>query len=122
MVKDSKKEYREIKEGIYEIVPIRKVKGKPGEIYSEYMNFNCNNGTIIYDRVLGHCNPSADIIKISDYLKILNKSGSENIYGGVEFEKFMKKCPEIYMQGLKNESKEELNPILNNEEGDEETI
>ena len=93
---------KELDNGIYEIIPIHNVRDGY-DVYSEYMNFNCNNGTIIYEIKLGHLLPSPDVIKISKYEETINEVGIDKINGAKEFKKFIEEYPEIYMQGLKNE-------------------
>ncbi len=93
---------KEIAKGIYEIIPVHNVKEGLGEIYSEYMNFNCKMGTIIYEKRLGNLLQSPEIIRISEYQELINKRGVENISGAKEFIKFIKKYPDIYEEGIKN--------------------
>lgn len=95
---------REIADGIYEIIPIHNVSEGLGEIYSEYMNFNANNGTITYEKRLGHLMPSSDVLKISEYQELINKKGIENISGAKEFKKFIHKYPQIYLEAIENEN------------------
>lgn len=109
-IKQKVNEPKEIGEGIYEIIPIHRVEEAIGEVYTEYMNFNSNNGTIIYEKRLGFLMPCPDILKISEYQKIINKEGIENINGAKEFRKFIQKYPHVYMKGIDNEEKsEEIN-------------
>lgn len=98
---------KELKDGIYEIIPVHRIEEKNGEIYSEYMNFNSNNGTIIYEKRMGHLLPDPEIIKISEYQNMINKRGINNIVGANEFKKFIHKYPEIYIKGINNEEKTE---------------
>lgn len=101
---------KELKDGIYEIIPVHRIEEKIGEVYSEYMNFNSNNGTIIYEKRMGHLLPNPETIKISEYQNMINKRGIDNIVGANEFEKFIHKYPEIYIKGINNEEKiEEIN-------------
>lgn len=97
---------KELKEGIYEVIPIHRVDEGHGEIYTEYMNFNSNNGTIIYEYRLGNLMPSPDTISISEYQEKINKMGIENINGAKEFKNFIQKYPDIYIVGVENELKE----------------
>lgn len=110
-----KKEPKELKDGIYEIIPIHKIDEGHGEIYDEYMNFNSNNGTIIYERRLGNLMPSPECIKISEYLGMIKKTGIDNIGGGNKFMEFIMKYPGIYQTGLDNEFKEEVDNELDKE-------
>lgn len=101
---------KEISTGIYEIIPTHNVTEGLGEVYSEYMNFNVNNGTVIYEKRLGFLTQCPDIIKISEYQQIINRDGIENISGAKEFRKFIHKYPDIYIEGINNEEKsEEIN-------------
>ena len=93
---------KELNDGIYEIIPVHNVK-EGYDVYSEYMNFNSNNGTIIYEIRLGNLLPSPDIIKISEYEELINKSGIDKVNGAKEFRQFVEKYPEIYMKGLESE-------------------
>ena len=93
---------KEIAEGIYEIIPVHNVEEGVGEIYSEYMNFNCKMGTIIYEKRLGNLLQSPEIMRISEYQELIDKRGVENISGAKEFIKFIKKYPDIYEEGIKN--------------------
>lgn len=68
------------------------------------MNFNVNNGTIIYEKRLGHLMPSPDVLKISEYQELINKRGLENISGAKEFKKFIHKYPQIYIEAIENEN------------------
>lgn len=101
--KSTTKTPKEIKSGIYEIIPIHTVEEARGEIYTEYMNFNSNNGTIIYEKRMGHLLPSPEIIKISEYQIMINNNGVDNISGAKEFKKFIHKYPEIYITAIENE-------------------
>lgn len=94
---------KEIAEGIYEIIPVHKVSEGLGEIYSEYMNFNTNNGTVIYEKRLGFLPQCPDIERISEYEKKISKFGVNEIDGAKEYEKFIKKYPDIYNQGVETE-------------------
>lgn len=112
---------KEYAEGIYEVIAHHTMHKKHGEIYQEYMNFNSNNGTIIYSLNLSSLMPAGkpDIIKISEYNEMINKHGIEKICGAKEFAKFIKKYPDIYIKGLENEGKkllEENNAEIHNEE------
>lgn len=98
---------RELSTGIFEIIPIHNVTEGLGEIYSEYMNLNVNNGTVIYEKRLGFLTQCPDIIKISEYQQIINKNGIKNIGGAKEFIKFIHKYPNIYIEGINNEEKSE---------------
>lgn len=104
---------KEITEGIYEVIPIHRKSEGLGEVYSEYMNFNTNNGTIIYEKRLGFLQPCPDVMKISKYQELINKNGLENISGAKEFKKFIEKYPEIYVKGVENE---EIDKLENKEE------
>jgi len=88
----------EVSKGIYAIIPIRTIHEEPGKVWSEYMHFNTNKGTIIYDRTLGHCLPSPEIFTISEFQELMYKKGFENVNGAKEFQKFITKYPEIYME------------------------
>lgn len=94
---------KELQEGIFEVIPIHNVYEGLGEIYTEYMNFNSNNGTIIYEKTLGNLMPTPEVIEISKYQEMINKYNIENIGGAKEFTKFIKKYPDIYKEGLRNE-------------------
>ena len=90
-----------------------------GEVYDEYMNFNSNNGTIIYERRLGHLTQSPDYIKIGEYIDAIEKHGIENVDGSNKFIEFIMKYPYIYQRGLDNEFKNTLNSELEQEEIEE---
>ena len=105
--KNSKKEPRELRDGIYEIIPIHRINEGLGEIYYEYMNFNSNNGTIVYEKRLGNLTQSPEYIKIGEYIDNIEKHGIENIAGSDKFIEFIMKYPYIYQTGLDNEFKEE---------------
>lgn len=96
---------KEFSEGVYEVIAPHIIHEKIGEVYQEYMNFNSNNGTIIYELNLSSITPASkpDIIKISDYMAMINKYGVDNINGAKEFKKFIEKYPDIYKDGIKNE-------------------
>lgn len=100
---DKIKSPKEISKGIYAIIPIHKIHEEPGKVWSEYMHFNANKGTIIYDRTLGHCLPTPEIFTISEFQELMYKKGFENVNGAKEFQKFITKYPEIYMEGVNNE-------------------
>ena len=72
------------------------------------MNFNSNNGTIVYMLNLSNIIPAStpDIIKISDYVTMIKKYGVDNIDGAKEFKKFIEKYPDIYTDGIRNENKD----------------
>lgn len=110
---------KEMKNGIYEIIPIHKIDEGSGEVYIEYMNFNSNNGTIIYEKALGNLMPSPEIIKIGQYIDMIEKSGVDNIGGAKKFIEFIMKYPNIYQAGLDNEFKEELDNEVEKEEAEE---
>lgn len=97
---------KELGKGIYEIIPVHNVKESPEEVYSEYMNLNTNNGTIIYEKRLGFLMPSPDIMKISEYENLINKYGLNEVNGSKEFQKFIGNYPELYKIALENEAKE----------------
>lgn len=100
---------KEIAKGIYEIIPHHTTHEKIGEIYQEYMNFNSNNGTIIYSLNLSSLMPAdkPDIIKISDYIGMIDKYGIDKVNGANEFKKFITKYPDIYNEGINNENEKE---------------
>lgn len=81
------------------------------------MNFNSNNGTIIYSLNLSSLISSnkPDIIKISKYFEMINKHGINNICGAKKFMKFIEKFPDIYINALRNENIEENTEIENEE-------
>lgn len=110
-----KKEPKELKDGIYEIIPIHKIDEGHGEIYDEYMNFNSNNGTIIYEKRLGNLMLSPECIKIRQYSDMIEKSGIDNIGGANKFIEFIMKYPGIYQIGLDNEFKDEIDNELDKE-------
>lgn len=118
-LKNSKKKPKELRDGIYEIIPIHKIDEGYGEVYHEYMNFNSNNGTIIYERTLGNLMPSPEYIKIGQYIDEIQKKGTENIAGSNEFIEFIMKYPYIYQSGLDNEFKSMLNSELEQDEIEE---
>lgn len=95
---------KEIKEGIYEIIPVHTIKEEQ-EVYSEYMNLNTNNGTIIYERRLGFLMQSPDIMSVSEYEHLIMKYGIEQINGAEEYEKFKRKYPDLYRIAIENENK-----------------
>lgn len=99
---------KELKDGIYEIISPHNTHKKLSEIWYEYMNFNSNNGTIIYSLNLSSLMPAdkPDIIKIGDYMNMINKYGVDNIGGAKEFKKFIEKYPDIYIEGIKNEHRD----------------
>ena len=107
IVKKSNKEPKELRDGIYEIIPIHRINEGLGEIYDEYMNFNSNNGTIVYEKRLGNLTQSPEYIKIGEYIDNIEKHGIENIAGSDKFIEFIMKYPYIYQTGLDNEFKEE---------------
>ena len=109
---------KEIAEGIYEVIPHHTIHEKIGEIYQEYMNFNSNNGTIIYSLNLSSIMPESkpDIIKISDYLGMIDKYGIDKINGANEFKKFIAKYPDIYNEGINNEDNKETEQQIEEEE------
>lgn len=117
--KNIKKEPKELKEGIYEIIPIHKINEGYGEIYDEYMNFNSNNGTIVYEKRLGNLTQSPEYIKIGEYIDDIEKHGIENIAGSDKFIEFIMKYPYIYQKGLDNEFKPMLNSELEQDEIEE---
>ena len=71
------------------------------------MNFNSNNGTIVYEKRLGNLTQSPEYIKIGEYIDDIEKHGIENIAGSDKFIEFIMKYPYIYQTGLDNEFKEE---------------
>jgi len=93
----------EISKGIYAIIPLHTIHDEYGDAWSEYMFFNSNNGTIIYDKTLGHCLQSPEVFKISEFQEMIFIKGFDDIRGAKEFQKFIIKYPEIYMQGVNNE-------------------
>lgn len=104
---------KEVSKGIYEIIAPHITHKKLGEVWYEYMNFNANNGTIIYLSNLASIIPAGkpSILKITDYIIKINKYGEEKVDGAKEFRKFIVKYPEIYIQGIMNEykNKQKLN-------------
>lgn len=103
-----KKEPKELRRGIYEVIPIHKINEQYGEIYDEYMNLNSNNGTIIYEKRLGNLLPSPEQISIREYLDMIERSGVDNIEGANKFIEFIMKYPHIYQKALDNELNERL--------------
>ena len=93
----------EVSKGIYAIIPIRTIHEKSGDVWSEYMFFNANKGTVIYDKTLSHCLQSPEIYKISEFQNLINKKGINNIEGAEKFKQFIIKYPDIYMEGINNE-------------------
>lgn len=93
----------EISKGVYAIIPIHTIHEESGDVWSEYMNFNANKGTIVYDKTLGNCLPSPEIFAISEFQELIYKKGFENINGAKEFQQFIVKYPDIYMEGINNE-------------------
>ena len=106
-IKEPKKQKgpQEVSKGIYAIIPIRTIHEKSGDAWSEYMFFNANKGTVIYDKTLSHCMPSPEIYKISEFQNLINKKGINNIEGAEKFKQFIIKYPDIYMEGINNEEK-----------------
>jgi len=104
---------KEVSKGIYEIIAPHFTHKVLGEIWYEYMNFNTNNGTIIYLLNLASIIPAdkPSILNITDYIIKINKYGEEKVNGAKEFRKFILKYPEIYIQGIMNEykNKQKLN-------------
>lgn len=96
---------KELNEGIYEVILPHLVEEAIGEVYNEYMNINSNNGTIIYEKRMGHLLPNPEILKISEYQKLINKHGIENVGGATAFKKFIHKYPQIYMVAIENEER-----------------
>lgn len=98
---------KEVSKGIYEIIAPHFTHKVLGEIWYEYMNFNANNGTIIYLLNLASIIPAdkPTILKIKDYIIKINKYGEEKVNGAKEFRKFIVRYPDIYMQGIINEYK-----------------
>ena len=97
----------EVSKGIYEIIAPHNIHKELGEVWHEYMNFNSNNGTIIYLLNLASIIPvnKPSILKITDYIVKINKYGEEKVNGAKEFRNFIVKYPEIYIQGIMNEYK-----------------
>ena len=63
------------------------------------MNFNTNNGTIIYEKRLGNLTQSPEFIKIGEYIDVIEK------------------YPDIYQMGLDNElEKDNITEIEEEEE------
>lgn len=111
-----KNSVKELSTGIYEVIAPRKVyDGLSHTFYEEYMNFNANNGTVIYEYRLGHCKPTPEIIKINDYQKEIDKKGIEYIGGADDFQKFIKSNPEIYKKGLLANAKAIINDFVKEE-------
>lgn len=110
------KKPKELKEGIYEIIEPHTTHKNLGEVWHEYMNFNSNNGTIIYSLNLASIIPAGkpSILKITDYIIRINKYGEEKIDGAKEFRNFIVKYPDIYLKGLINEYKSKK--MYNNKE------
>lgn len=98
---------KEVSKGIYEIIAPHFTHEVYGEIWYEYMNFNANNGTIIYLLNLASIIPAdkPSIFKITDYISKINQYGEKKVNGAKEFSKFIVKYPDIYMEGIKNEYK-----------------
>lgn len=94
---------KEISKGIYSIIPIHTIHEKSGEAWSEYMNFNTNEGTIVYDKTLGNCLPSPEIFTISEFQELIHIKGFDDVNGAKEFQQFIIKYPDIYMEGINNE-------------------
>lgn len=99
---------KEISNGIFEIIPLHKIREKTGEIWTEYMYFNSKNGTIIYDITLGHCLPSPETYTIAEFQELINRKGIENINGGLAFKRFINSYPEVFNRKLE---RNELNNI-----------
>ena len=117
IIKNSKKEPKELKDGIYEIIPIHKIDEGHGKVYDEYMNFNTNNGTIIYEKRLGNLTQSPEFIKIGEYIDVIERHGIENVDGSDKFIEFIMKYPDIYQMGLDNElEKDNITEIEEEEE------
>lgn len=114
---------KEIKKGIYEIIAPHKVYDKFSHTYyEEYMNFNTNNGTVIYEYGLAHCEPTPEIITINKYLNDITKKGVEMIGGAVEFQKFIKQNPKIYKEALLSNAKSIINDFLKEEYGQDKDV
>ena len=105
MERESINKPKELSTGIYEIIPVH-TKRVNENIYSEYMNLNTNNGTVIYEMSLGFLKQSPDIMKISEYEELINKYGKNEINGAKQYERFKKKYPDLYNRALDNEIKE----------------
>lgn len=95
---------KELKEGIYEIIPIHQSKNG-NKICSEYMNINVKNGTIIYEVDLGISKLSPEIIPIREYEQKIINYGKDNVSGAKEFEIFKNKYQELYSFALDNSIK-----------------
>lgn len=95
---------KELKEGIYEIIPIHQSKNG-NKICSEYMNINVKNGTIIYEVDLGISKLSPEIIPIREYEQKIINYGNDNVSGAKEFEIFKNKYQELYSFALDNSIK-----------------
>ncbi|MDO5555113.1 MAG: hypothetical protein Q4G09_00220 [Clostridia bacterium] len=106
----------ELVKGIYQIIPVRIVKEGLRDVYSEYMNFNIDTATIIYEKRLGFLPFHPTKIKLSKYEELIEKNGIQNISGSREFYKFIQKYPEIYVKAIENEKNMEEEEIEGNEE------
>ena len=107
---------KKLREGIYEAIAPRKIYDDLSHsFYEEYMNFNANNGTVIYEYGLGHCMPTPEIIKINDYQRAIDKKGIGYVGGAVDFQDFIKHNPEIYKKGLLANAKTIINEFVKEE-------
>lgn len=107
---------KELQVGIYEVIAPRKVYDELSHsFYEEYMNFNSNNGTVIYEYGLGQCKPTPEIIAINKYQNEIAKKGIDYVGGAVDFQKFIKSNPEIYKKGLLANAKAIINEFVKEE-------
>lgn len=111
-----KNNVKELRAGIYEVIAPRKVYDELSHsFYEEYMNFNANNGTVIYEYGLGQSKPTPEIIAINKYQNEIAKKGIDYVGGAVDFQKFIKGNPEIYKKGLLANAKAIINEFVKEE-------
>ena len=85
----------EIKEGIYQIIK--------ANAHGEFLNFNVNNGNIIFGLKVSRLLPLVDTVNIEEYERMIEKTEiKEDIFGAKEFEKFKERYSYLYETGLKN--------------------
>lgn len=78
--------YRELREGIFELIPINN-KG-------EYANINTNTGLILYCKRHGNILPSLSQINVLEFGKILSRD--KNIWCGKQYIEWRSQYPEVY--------------------------
>jgi hypothetical protein len=93
-----KNEYKELKEGIYQLLPINN-KG-------EYANFNTNTGLILYCKRTSNALPLPSRLTFLEFERLLAQD--KKVWLGKEYTEWRNKYPEVYNRLIDKVNNREL--------------